>query len=175
MSNKKFSWENQEPSHLRASWTKTSYYLVSNVIYIWNFDVYISLSFKIFYLVFKPYKILKAKHSDCHSKKLQAANQADNFSTRSHISLRGETMADRGENSIGIVVFEAGENLKWVKRLMRPILDCIKPNLKPMQFLGPSPNGRWAIGCRFFLFSSVNRSGSNLFGSGKYSGSFCIP
>lgn len=42
----------------------------------------------------------------------------------------------------------------------------------PIQFLGPSPNGMYAIACLCCLFSLLNLSGSNFSGSGKISGSF---
>lgn len=42
-----------------------------------------------------------------------------------------------------------------------------------MQILGPSPNGKYVNGTTLDLFSLENRSGSNLSGSGKYSGSMC--
>lgn len=41
----------------------------------------------------------------------------------------------------------------------------------PTQLLGPIPNDINVYGRIFFLFSTENLSGSNLFGSGKYSGS----
>jgi hypothetical protein len=47
--------------------------------------------------------------------------------------------------------------------------------LLPIQFLGPSPNGKNVYGGILFLFSSENRSGSYFSGSGKYSGSKCSP
>lgn len=45
----------------------------------------------------------------------------------------------------------------------------------PMQFLGPSPKGRYEYAGMFPLFSSLKRSGSNFSGSGKYSGSWWSP
>lgn len=62
-----------------------------------------------------------------------------NFSTCSHISYLGQSKGALGMSSIGIVVFEPGENLKFVKSLIRPIFVCINPNLKPIQLRGPSP------------------------------------
>lgn len=49
-----------------------------------------------------------------------------------------------------------------------------KPNKNhiPMQFLGPTPNGKYEPGTIFRLFSSLNRSGSNFSGVAKYFGSF---
>lgn len=40
-----------------------------------------------------------------------------------------------------------------------------------MQLRGPALKGRYAYGCRPFVFSGRNLSGSNFSGSGKYSGS----
>lgn len=95
----------------------------------------------------------------------------------------GAKTKDLGSNIIGISVFDDGENLKFVRSLIRPTFVCISPKRSPMHwklmnefsiwfskvyqltFLGPSPNGRKAIACRFFLFSSENRSGSNFSGS----------
>lgn len=101
------------------------------------------------------------------------------------MSFLGQTSGALGENSIGIVVFDDGENLKFNKSLINPIFVCIRPNLNPTQLRGPSPvaickfhhscqtkinqilpNGRCAIGWRCNLFSSVNLSGSNFSGSG---------
>jgi hypothetical protein len=47
--------------------------------------------------------------------------------------------------------------------------------LVPIQFLGPSPNGKNVYGGILVLFSSVNRSGLYFSGSGKYSESKCNP
>lgn len=44
-----------------------------------------------------------------------------------------------------------------------------------MHFLGPAPNGRNDISCRFLATSSLNLSGSKTSGFGKYFGSLCIP
>lgn len=44
----------------------------------------------------------------------------------------------------------------------------------PMQIRGPSPNGMFAAGL-YNLLSLLYRSGINLIGSGKYSGSRNIP
>lgn len=61
------------------------------------------------------------------------------FSIFSHISYFGHNNGALGSSSIGIVVFEAVENLKFVKSLIKPIFVCINPNLKPIQLRGPSP------------------------------------
>ena len=45
----------------------------------------------------------------------------------------------------------------------------------PMHIRGPSPKGRYVKFGLLRLFSSVNRSGSNFSGSGKYVGSKWIP
>lgn len=44
-----------------------------------------------------------------------------------------------------------------------------------MQFLGPSPKVKNENDGLNALFSSLKRSGSNFSGSGKYSGSLCMP
>jgi hypothetical protein len=47
------------------------------------------------------------------------------------MSYLGHSNGALGRNSIGIVVFAPGENLKFVKSLTKPIFVCISPNLKP--------------------------------------------
>jgi hypothetical protein len=61
------------------------------------------------------------------------------FSIFNHISLIGESKGALRLNSMGIVVFDEGENLKFIKSLISDIFDCMIPNLNAMQFLGPSP------------------------------------
>ena len=87
-------------------------------------------------------------------------------STFNHISPSGVNKVDLAFNFIGIGVREVVENLKFIKSLINDSFVCMRPNLKAMQVLGPSPNGMKAIEWRFFLFSSENLSGSNLSGSG---------
>jgi hypothetical protein len=82
------------------------------------------------------------------------------------VVLLGSTTRWRGDLGLG-------KNLKSFSRVASPNLVCISPNLKPMQFLGPSPNGKYVKGTT--LFSLLKRSGSNSKGSGKYSGSRWSP
>lgn len=48
------------------------------------------------------------------------------------------------ENFIGLGVFSVGTNLKLLRIVASPTLDCISPNLNPMQSLGPFPKGIYA-------------------------------
>lgn len=49
-----------------------------------------------------------------------------------------------------------------------PTLDCIMPNLLPIQLRGPIPNGIYVYGFIESRLAGENRSGSNFNGFGKY-------
>jgi len=51
----------------------------------------------------------------------------------------GDKTIESGANSNGTEVRFEGENLKFISNWMSAIFVCIKPNLNPTQFLGPSP------------------------------------
>lgn len=55
------------------------------------------------------------------------------------MSFFGQSIGAFGANSIGIVVLGDGENLKFSRSFINPIFVCMRPNLKAMQFRGPSP------------------------------------
>lgn len=82
--------------------------------------------------------------------------------TCSQIKTQNSLLSDR----FGLTTKNTLNAIKWTEWFVA---------YSPMQYRGPMPNGLYVPGMILCLFSSLNRSGSNLSGSSKYFGSFCMP
>lgn len=58
--------------------------------------------------------------------------------------------------------------MKFDKMEKNKAFVSISANREPMQFLGPTPNGKYENGLMLSRFSCENLSGMNFSGSGKY-------
>lgn len=65
------------------------------------------------------------------------------------------------QNCIGILVRSHVKNLKCFRSITSPIRVCIIANREPMQWRGPSPNGRNEQFGLFLISSGEKRSGRN--------------
>lgn len=88
------------------------------------------------------------------------------FFTLNHKPPSGDRTNLRFEKTNGIIDLVQGVNSKFWINDTRPMRVCIIPKWSPMQFLGPWPNGKNDCGCRFWISSGLNLSGSKTSGFG---------
>lgn len=81
------------------------------------------------------------------------------FLILNHKPCSGVRIKGFGLKTKGLLDLEQGKNSKLFRIDANPTLVCISPNRSPIQFLGPSPNGRNDMGCLFLASSGANLSG----------------